>query len=47
MKILLFLALIHVGARLFGDDSVLRLLDTLESRLTIAWQRLLAYAGVH
>lgn len=47
MKILLFLALIYVGARLFGDDSVLRLLDTLESRLTIAWQRLLAYAGVH
>lgn len=44
-KILLFLALIYVGARLFGDDSVLRQLDALESRLTIAWQRLLAYVG--
>jgi len=45
-QILLFLALIYVGARLFGDDSVLSQLDALESRLAIAWQRLLAYIGM-
>jgi hypothetical protein len=44
-KIVLFLALIYVGARLFGDDSMLRQLDALESRLMIAWQRLLTYVG--
>jgi hypothetical protein len=45
-RVLLFLALIYVGARLFGDDSVIRLLDTMESRLASAWQRLLAYADM-
>ena len=44
-KILLFLALVYVGARLFGDDSVLKQLDALESRLTTAWQRLLESIG--
>lgn len=45
-KILLTLALIYAGLRLFGDDSLLRQLDALELRLSIAWQRLLAYAGM-
>ena len=45
-RIALVLALIYVGVRLFGDDSLLRQLDVLESRLTIAWQRLLAYVGM-
>lgn len=45
-KIVLMLALIYAGLRLFGDDSLLRQLDALELRLSIAWQRLLAYAGM-
>ncbi|MDO9599097.1 MAG: TIR domain-containing protein [Azoarcus sp.] len=45
-KITLVLALIYVGVRLFGDDSLLRQLDAIESRLAIAGQRLLAYVGM-
>lgn len=45
-KIVLFLAVLYVGARLFGDDNVLRQLDALEARLMIAWQRMLTYVGM-
>lgn len=45
-KIVLTLALIYAGLRLFGDDSLLRQLDALELRLSIAWQRLLTHAGM-
>lgn len=45
-KFALFLGLVYVGVRLFGDESWLRQLDALEARLAIAWQRLLGYAGM-
>lgn len=42
-KVVLVLALIYFGVRVFGDDSLLKQIDAIESRLAIAWQRLLDY----
>lgn len=39
----LFLAVVYVGLRLFGDESVLSMLDALEARLQIGWERALQY----
>jgi hypothetical protein len=47
MKVVLALGLLlYVGARLFGDDSVLRVLDVMEARVVMAWERLQEYAGM-
>lgn len=46
MKVVLVLGLLYVGARLFGDDSVLRVLDVMEARVMTAWQRLREYSGM-
>jgi len=37
------LGLVYAGMRLFGDESVLRGLDTFEARLQIGWERLQGY----
>ena len=44
-QIVLVIGLLYVVARLFGDDSVLRLLDVMESRAVTAWQRLREFTG--
>lgn len=36
----LLLAAVYIGMRLFGDAQTLGMLDTLEARLPVAWQRL-------
>ena len=38
-------ALLYVGLRLFGDAGTLRMLDSLEARLLMGWERLLGYIG--
>ena len=45
LTIVVAIALIYIGVRLFGDDSLLRQLDALEGRLMIGWRRLLGYVG--
>ncbi len=40
---LLLLVMIYVGIRLFGDESMLSMLDALEARLQIGWERALRY----
>ena len=39
----LFLVVVYVGLRLFGDESVLSMLDALEARLLVGWERALQY----
>ena len=39
----LFLVVVYVGLRLFGDESVLGMLDALEARMQIGWERALRY----
>ena len=39
----LFLLVVYVGLRLFGDPSILNMLDALEARLQIGWERALQY----
>ncbi len=36
-------AAIYIGLRLFGDAKILRMLDQLEARLLVGWDRLLDY----
>jgi len=38
-----FIAVVYVGLRLFGDNEVLQMLDRVEARLQIGWDRLLNY----
>jgi len=45
LSIAVVIALIYVGIRLFGDDSLLRQLDLVEARLLRGWGRLLRYLG--
>jgi len=45
LTILVAIALIYIGIRLFGDGDLLRQLDALEGRLMIGWRRLLGYVG--
>lgn len=40
---LLLLVVIYVGIRLFGDESMLSMLDAFEARLQIGWERALQY----
>ena len=39
----LFLVVVYVGLRLFGDEAVLSMLDALEARLLVGWERALQY----
>jgi hypothetical protein len=39
------LAVIYVGIRLFGDETLLSHLDSFEARLQIGWERLLRFAA--
>jgi hypothetical protein len=43
VKIAIVLGMIYASIRLFGDEALLRSLDTLEARLQIGWERLLNY----
>ena len=43
LSIVFGVALIYVGIRLFGDESLLRHLDAFEARLLIGWERLQQY----
>ncbi len=43
MWLVIILTLAYAGMRLFGDENLLRTLDTFEGRLLTAWQRLLGY----
>lgn len=45
LTIVMAIALVYIGIRLFGDDNLLRQLDALEGRLMIGWRRLLGYLG--
>ncbi len=40
---LVLVAVIYIGLRLFGDDKMLQMLDQLEARLLVGWERLMAY----
>lgn len=39
------LVIVYIGIRLFGDAGALRLLDRLEARLLLGWERLLEFIG--
>lgn len=41
--LVLVIAVIYIGLRLFGDDEMLQGLDNVEARLQIGWDRLLGY----
>ena len=43
LSVAVVLGLVYAGMRLFGDESVLRGLDTFEARLQIGWERLQGY----
>lgn len=40
---IILLAFVYIGLRLFGDNEVLQMLDKVEARLKIGWDRLLNY----
>lgn len=43
LTLVIVVALVYVGVRLFGDESLLRTLDVFEVRLQVAWERLMHY----
>jgi len=43
ISLVLVVGLIYAGIRLFGDDSTLRTLDSVEARLQVGWERLQTY----